>query len=392
MSAHSHGRWVGLVLALFALVIAFVTAPNGQTQDGPPKPVVCKYCQSTGRTPCGEHPRGECDHEDEVLYCSTVAECALCGGTGWVLCKECGGATAQAALDAKKADVARRKPKLAEQFDQKMGRALCKVESQHFVLVFELERIKVDKKFLNRHEAIHLYAKRLEDLYADYCARLVLTDKAFRKKTRVLVWGLPADHEAAAVKFCGESARGGVKLLGDDPAYSVCGDKQNFQNDERLYRNLVHSVSHLLLSAQEFPAWMGNAKGGWCDEGLAHWFEDRLFGVCDNYCYQEADNNIGFKGGKYRVAIRKLIESNEAPSPAIVFERNSDTLTPPEHAAAFSYVDYLISRDGEKFRQLCNKLKKKVVTRDALKEIFGFGPLEFEGLWKAWVLQTYPTK
>ena len=42
---------------------------------------------------------------------------------------------AQAALDAKKADVARRKPKLAEQFDQKMGRTLCKVETQHFVLV-----------------------------------------------------------------------------------------------------------------------------------------------------------------------------------------------------------------------------------------------------------------
>ena len=90
--------------------------------------------------------------------------------------------------------------------------------------------------------------------------------------------------------------------------------------------------------------------------------------------------------------MRKLVEADKIPSVAQVFERNTDTLTLPEHAATFSYVDYLISRDGAKFKTLCARLKKKVPTRDALKEIYGFGPIEFEGLWKAWVLQTYPTK
>ena len=31
-------------------------------------------------------------------------------------------------------------------------------------------------------------------------------------------------------------------------------------------------------------------------------------------------------------------------------------------------------------------------TRDALQEVYGMSPLEFETQWKAWVLETYPTK
>jgi len=62
------------------------------------------------------------------------------------------------------------------------------------------------------------------------------------------------------------------------------------------------------------------------------------------------------------------------------------------HAACFSYVDYLLTRDGTKFSELVKKLKAKIPTRDALKQVWGMTPIEFEALWKAWVLQTYPTK
>lgn len=393
MSTPAHRKWVRLLGVLLVGVLPLgATAPSMQGADKPaPKAPSCKFCQSTGREPCPEHPRGECESEDGVLFCSLIHACAVCGGTGWIVCHECRSEVAQAALDKKKQSFPRYKI-TSDGLDKQMNRPLAKVETEHFVLVFELERIKVDKKFLNQHEGLHLYAKRLEQLYADYCARLVLTDKAFREKFKVFVWWLFEDHRAGATAFCGQSASGGVKLMGQKPAYSVCGNKQFFQNDEALHRNLVHSVTHLLLSAQEFPAWMGNVKGGWCDEGLSHWFEDRYWGICDNYCYQEANSNVDFKSGKFRLAIRKLVEANTAPAAATVFERNSDTLTLPEHAASFSYVDYLISRDGEKFRQLCAKLKQKVPTREALKELFGFGPIEFEALWKAWVLATYPTR
>lgn len=379
-----------VVLALLgSFVVHVASAANAEERET--RAPACKRCESTGRLPCTEHPRTDCESEDEVLYCSVVSACPVCSGVGWIACPECKNDAAREAIAKRIAAVGKCKIELTA-LDEKLNRALCKVETRHFVLVWDLERIKVDKKYLNQHEGMHLYARRLEALFADYLACLHLSDKDFREKFRIFVWWLPKDHHDASLTICGQNSGGGVKLLGTTPAYSVCGNKQNFQDDEKLHRNLVHSVTHLLLSSQQFPQWMGNTKGGWCDEGLSHWFEDRYWGLCDNYCYQESNSNVDFKSGKWKLAVRKLVEMDKQPSVAEVFECNTDTLTLPGHAVSFSYVDYLLTRDAPKFTALCAELKMKVPTREALKKLYGFAPIEFEQLWKAWVLQTYPTK
>jgi len=356
-------------------------------QDAP----VCKKCQSTGRLPCSEHPREECTLEDEVIFCGVIADCAVCAGVGFTPCLDCQNAPARAAIEAKKVEVATRKVAL-DYIDKTMGRPIRKAESAHFVLAWEMDRLKVDKKWLESHALLHLYLKRLESLYADYCARMRITDKEFVEKFRVFVWQLPQDHHDAGLRFCRQSAKGGVKLMGNTPSYSVCGNKQNFQDEEKLHRNIVHSVTHLILSAQKPVAWIGNIKAGWLDEGLAHFFEDRYWSICDTYCFQEANSNVDFKGGKFRLAVRKMIEEDKAPPIAEVFEQNVDTLTLPMHAVSFSYVEYLLNKDAAKFNELVKHLKAKMPTRDALKQSFGFSVHEFESQWKTWVLQTYPTK
>jgi hypothetical protein len=58
----------------------------------------------------------------------------------------------------------------------------------------------------------------------------------------------------------------------------------------------------------------------------------------------------------------------------------------------FSYVDYLLTLGGEKFNKLVKELKAKVPAGEAIRKIYGFGLLEMETQWKAWVLQTYPTR
>jgi hypothetical protein len=42
--------------------------------------------------------------------------------------------------------------------------------------------------------------------------------------------------------------------------------------------------------------------------------------------------------------------------------------------------------------RLSLQLKKKVATRDALKEVMGLGVMEFESNWKSFVLATYPKR
>ena len=365
-----------------------VDAPQ---QEPPKAPQKCIKCHDLGRLPCPEHPANECEWELDVLYCSEIAGCPTCGGVGWVDCKDCEDPVAEKFLADRKAKVASRKTAL-EYIDKAMKREVRKAESTHMVLVWEMEEMKVEKRRLTRHELLHLYLKRMESLYADFCARLQVTDKQFSGKPNICVWYLPEDHNQCGLALCEQNAKGGVKLLGGTPRYTICGNKQNFKDDDALHRNLVHSVTPLLLSNVAPAGWMGNIKGGWMDEGLAHWFEDRYWGICDNYCYQEQNSNVDFKGGKFRLAVRKMVAEGKFPPVAEVFVQNVDTLTLPMHAVAMSYVDYLINQDGAKFYELSKKLKAKVSTGDAMKEIYGMRPLEFEAVWKSFVLSTYPTR
>ena len=367
-------------------------------QDEEAKSPPCRSCKSTGLAPCSEHPKAECVLERGALYCSEVAGCEACGGAGEVDCTKCNNEGAERALEARRKQAARGVERLRWVDDtwnkgrEREPETLRKAESEHFVLVWEMEGMKVDRKRLNEHQMMHLTLDRLEQVFDDYLAAFQAGAHEFTKKSVVLVWYLDSDQVQSSLRFCSTSAKNGVKLLGATPRYSVCANKQFFRDDEELHRNLAHSVGHLLLSHQRPSQWIGDKKYGWADEGVAHWFEDRYFGICTNYCYQEANTNVDFKSGKYKLAVRKMVATDDCPPVALVFSRTTQDLTLPEHAVSFSYVDYLITLDGKKFNQMMKRLRQKVPTRDALKECFEMNPLQFEEKWREWVLATYPTR
>jgi hypothetical protein len=250
----------------------------------------------------------------------------------------------------------------------------------------------VGKKINDEHQMLHLTLERLERLYADYCELFGATDEDFQRKSRVFVWYLPDDHKRGSGAFCDMYAPAGTKLMGLEPNYSVCGNTTFFKDDEQLHRNLVHCVTHLLFSHETPSNWIGNLKGGWLEEGLAHWFEQRYFDLCDNYCYQEQNTRFDFKGGRFKPALRKLVAADEMPPLAGVMQRNTDQLEPAEHAVALAVVDYLISLDAKKLDAVGRKLRARAETRDVLREVYGLSILELEAALKAWVLETYPTR
>ena len=385
------------IAALLAGGAGWASPALGQDDETPDAPT-CRKCKSTGVLPCEEHPKEECALESSVLFCSVVADCAPCAGTAQVDCSKCENEAAEATLVRRRERIAAAAKGIKWVDDTwNAGRSrepdtLRKVETDHFVLVWEMEGMKVGRKRLNEHQTMHLYAERLEEVYADYCAALSAKDYEFKQKSAVLVWYLSGDQQEGSLRFCSNGAKNGVKLMGATPRYSVCANKQFFNADEDLHRNLVHSVAHLLLSHQAPSMWIGDKKYGWADEGLAHWFEDRYWGKCTNYCYQEQNTRVDFKSGKYKLAVRKMVATEKAPSVGEVFARTTNDLTLPEHAVAFSYVDYLLGLDGAKFNDMMKLLRRKVPTRDALKKCFDMNPLEFEVKWQAWVLETYPAR
>jgi hypothetical protein len=351
----------------------------------------CTRCKSQGWVECREHGKLELGHEREVLYCSVADGCATCGGIGWLACASCKPDSVVAEAEARRAQAAEARTRLAE-LDTAMGRALRKAESAHFVLVWEMTGMKVAKKPLDEHAMLHLTVQRLEALYADYTKLLGVPDDAFAKKSRVFVWYLPDEHKLASQAFCDMYAPAGTKLMGLNPNYSVCGSNRFFKDDEQLHRNLVHCTTHLLFSHQYPPQWIGNLKGGWAEEGLAHLFEQRGFGLCDNYCYQEQNTRFDFKAGAFKPALRKLVEEDAMPPLAGVMQRNTDQLEPAEHAVALATVEFLIERDAAAFNQLGVKLRSRAEGREALEELYGLSILELEIALEAWVLVNYPAR
>jgi hypothetical protein len=380
-----------VLLALCALLAPAQDKPASKPQEPPPL-VRCVKCKNVGKLPCPEHDKNEAAAEDGVRFCTTIANCPVCQGVGWLDCPDCSRPDVEQAI-AKKIAERNECLKVSQELDAKMsGRALRKVLTEHCILVWEIDSLKVDKRQLAHHELMHLYAQRLERLFSDYLAVMHCEANEFKEKVQVFVWWLPKDQVEGSLRFAGEQNQQGVKLLGAQAVYSVCGNRQFFTTDERLHRNIVHNVSHLLLAHQNPSLWIGNIKGGWAEEGLGHWFEDRYFGKCDTYCYEEQNTNEDFKGGVWKPVVRKMVATDTVLPAAEVMSKNTDQLPLPAHALAFSYVDYLLAHESAKFNDLCRQLRRKAELRDAFKSVYGMSLIEFEAKWKAWVLETYPTR
>ncbi len=371
-----------LVLLLATFVLGANRAAEGES---------CRRCDSVGYAVCTKQRKNACPDEG-ALFCSERHECDSCGGSGLVDCPHC----ENPAADAKRAEAAATQAKLAEKWasiDAVMGFGVRKAQSEHFFLTWEIRSLKVGRKRLAAHALMHLYLERLEAVYARYLEALGAEPSEFKKTFEVYVWEREDDQLKASIQVCGQGSGYGVRLLGAEPHFSVCGGKRFFANDELLHRHLVHNATHLILSHQRPSAWVGNQGHGWLDEGLAHWFEQEFFERCDNYCYEEQDTSGGrFRGGDYRVMARKLVATDAAPPVARVLSRNTDGLLPDEHVVAMSLVDYFVTQDGLKLGKLARALRIGTELRKPLDELYGVSPLSLERAWREWVLDTYPTR
>lgn len=351
----------------------------------------CARCKGEAVVACAKHPKGIPELEQGVLFCSHPSRCAACQGTLKAKCPDCKTAPKEGALaDARESAQA----KIARQasFEKEMGGVpRLTMQSERFQLTFEVESMTVGKRVLEQHELAHLYLARLEKLKAEFDELFGLQPRDHKCKLfRVMVWKLQLDQKEASTRYTGGTSLDGSKMLGTSGVFSLFRERGKLPQDDDLHRSITHNVTHLLLADLFDCVWLGKKKAGWVDEGLAHWFEDRGFGVCTNFCYQEQNSNVSFRGGKWRQPVRAMVESGKMPSFAETGNKMTDELKLEEHALAFSYVDFLIARDAKAFPKMVRVIQQKdKATRDGLKEAYGLSMFEFEENWKRWVLENY---
>jgi hypothetical protein len=173
---------------------------------------------------------------------------------------------------------------------------------------------------------------------------------------------------------------------------SVRWDEQSYRADRDFHRVVVHHASHMLIGLQKPAENLGSIGGGWADEGLAHWFEQRYFETCGEFCGRVIGEEENPGQGRWKRYLRKQVADGKQPSAGAVMSLHTRDLQLDEHVAAFGYVDYLIALDAKLFGDVCKRLRSKLPARDALKEFFGMTPEEFQDKWKAWVLAEYPSR
>jgi hypothetical protein len=383
------------LLLLLISVLGLIGAPGVSlpAQSDPP----CRVCHGPGFVPCTKHGKLLlAEQAANVQHCSVVTECRACSGALATPCKQCAQPAAATELERRHAAAREWLAGRRKAIDALTKNSVFQhLATTHFDLVWKLDGATVGEEKIDAHTRMHLYGDRLEAMRATFLETLKLAEGDLPDRCTVCMSQEQKDHGVLGPRLCGMGTANslGLKLMGPEYVYSMWSDKRGLPDDEAVHRNIVHNVTHLFLSQVPPAMWIGNRKHGWIDEGLSHWFEDKIVGKCTNFCFEEVllEVGAGFRGGKWRPAVRKLVDEGKVPAFAALASRNTDQLSFEEHAFVFAYIDFLIAvHGGAKLRDLIVAVKGGQTTHEAMVAIYELAPLAFETTFLPWVKATYP--
>lgn len=405
-----------LVPFALALLVCALVAPVQAQRGG-------RMCQEEGKLEFEVSNKYLIDYEPfedpetertwEVLYWSKAIESDN-HGIPFTPCSRCQDedllAAATAEYDALVAD------KLAwlearREVDEtaKVKKPIAHVETTHFIVAWGISKVKWEKKSLKMDDAALLFAMRIEQMYERFQKLTGTVDKDFmRTKHHFYFFEKENESRVAGTIYAGMTGAGTVRRSGGSNHESmVIGwrDKSKHPSTEDFMRHWIYNATHQLTACYYNPHWFKpgerglsppwlNDKYGWLAAGLAHWFEWDFDGRATNFSFREQDATQKWKGPDWRKNVWKAVQAEAAPDFAEVATKPVEALDVREHQFAYSWVDFLMSREGEGLMGKALQLaKKENPARDILKDAFGISMLSFEREWAEWVTVEYsPTK
>ncbi len=300
-------------------------------------------------------------------------------------------------------------------------------------LTAELERleeklpdIKAKVKKVDPWLRMHLYAMRLEDLYASFLEEFSLRAEEFP--------AYPGAPYMGKGRYLGMSNKFVVLLLEKksalarytstfagatwDNSYRYYFSKSDnfffgisyeslegsYQNDLALHYALVYGMVQNLASGVR-----GYSHDGpeWWKKGLASWFARRIDERCLLYTAGKGETIREEKEARWEPKVRARVEHGFFPSTEEMFGwKDAGEWEFSQHMIAWSRVDYIMRRDDKTARNLLIDLQEPVpwtgdISRDALvvkqfdrafRTATGQDPAAFDKAWAAWVRANYAKK
>jgi hypothetical protein len=311
-----------------------------------------------------------------------------------------------------------------------------------------MPRIKPTTRELDPWLRLHIYAHRLELIYADFCTRVGVTDADFPKTGSKRISRFDKPNRLGnqdPVEYMGQGpylgmrgkflvmlmtkggdlnryvarARSGFQAKGAPTPqrhyFTKVGSlffgtacecaENNLYNDHALHCHLIFNTVHSLIDGYKdyffsLPVWNR--------EGLSHWYLLRIDET--EYCFTDVKGRSNKKryGAKWPVRIKKRLKHDDfTPAAELMKFMAFDELTFGDHLAAWSRMDFLQTLGHEKFAKYMGALKNKIEVpsrkqprteqilaqqEKALQDAYGFDYAGFDAAWKEFVLKTYPNR
>lgn len=280
----------------------------------------------------------------------------------------------------------------------------------------------------------HLFAMRLEDLYAEVLALTGVDDSAFpgpdaprfqKDAPAGTKWMGRGPYLGLGGKFlvlltekpsaCGRYIATFTGAKGDLPTRwyfeetdcflfaSAQGFSENaFHADRAMHAHVVFNVAHCLIDAYKGYDYLGPA---WWKEGIAHRLRREVSVEHNNYSGIVDKGKRAYTTFDWEAKVRQRAEHDLVrPLTEILDLTDCTTFDLIDHAACWSRVCWMIEQHPpEKFALFLDRMKGYVDSfgrappaeqlaarqREALREAFGAGPEELDARWLEWMKKEY---
>lgn len=308
-----------------------------------------------------------------------------------------------------------------------------KVRAELTELKAKLPRINEKTRRLDPWLRAHLYAHRLEQLYAEIQDLFGVTDASFpadpsqalriegarymgygpylgmKDKYLCLLFEKQGSYETYLQTYTGRTTKFPQRWHFKETSsllFAVSSDCNEgaLKHDTALHCAVAFNVSQLLLDGFRYYSYNLPV---WIREGLSHWMLRRVDPKWNNFDQQEGGVAEMRKTWKWAPYAKNLVitQGKYAPFAEVMKWRNFGDFKFNDHVAVWSRFDWLMSQGPERWQHFLFMVKGRVdanwlpdqtdlvgATRDALREAYGLSPLNFDDKWAEWVRATYPSK
>ncbi|MDP6539384.1 MAG: hypothetical protein QF903_11055 [Planctomycetota bacterium] len=278
-----------------------------------------------------------------------------------------------------------------------------------------LGKLKAPRNELDPWLRAHLYAQRLEDLYADFTERFGLSPADFPKgapyfgyteKFLVLICERKSSFGRYTRTYHGTDQSWSLRTGFTDGAMfnglsAEALSETSFKLDSALYCQLVSDIVLNFNDAYRVNYFQSPV---WWKYGLAHWYSRRIDPRWTSSAGVPAGRNWREKDTEWKPRVKNLVKNEFFTSTEKLFAiPDYASLHNRDHMVAWSRVDYLLEREGADLKGFLDAINlpkpagdetaaaAKMIERQraALQTSFGLSPAELDEAWAKHVKRKY---